>query len=102
MMNNLGINFTVENIRGGGEYGDDWHNAGTIENKQNVFDDFHAWKTDDGDPDNPEDFEYIIKYSPLHNVKGQKTSPEVLLKTADNNDRFSTLHSYKFISELQY
>ncbi|MFH4813956.1 prolyl oligopeptidase family serine peptidase [Vibrio alginolyticus] len=160
----LGGIYAVANMRGGGEYGKAWHNAGTQQQKQNVFDDFIAaadyliendytssdrlairggsnggllvgacmtqrpelfkvalpavgvldmlryhtftsgegWKYDYGTSEQSEAmFQYLLGYSPVHNVKENVQYPATLVTTADHDDRVVPAHSYKFIAELQ-
>ncbi|MBP8823569.1 MAG: S9 family peptidase [Flavobacteriales bacterium] len=155
--------FAMANLRGGGEYGEEWHKAGMKANKQNVFDDFIAaaeylvaqkwtdkahlaieggsngglligavitqrpdlcavafpavgvldmlrfqkftagfgWVPEYGSADNSkEEFDYLHKYSPLHNIK-PASYPATLVMTADHDDRVVPAHSFKFISTLQ-
>lgn len=156
--------YAVANIRGGGEFGEEWYKAGTLERKQNVFDDFIAaaecligakyttpqklaimggsnggllvsacmtqrpelygavicqvpvtdmlryhkftvgryWVTDYGNAEaNAEDFAYMIKYSPLHNVRQGVDYPATLVTTADTDDRVVPLHAKKFAATVQ-
>jgi prolyl oligopeptidase len=155
--------FAVANLRGGSEYGNTWHEAGMLFNKQNVFDDFAyaakflhankigspkttaidgrsnggllvaatmlqnpdlfevaipqvgvldmlrfnkftigwAWESDYGSPDKKDEFENLLAYSPLHNIKPDVCYPTTLITTASRDDRVVPSHSFKFAAKLQ-
>lgn len=59
-----------------------------------------GWAVEYGSSDNKEDFEYLIKYSPLHNVK-EVDYPATMVLTGDHDDRVVPAHSYKFAATLQ-
>ena len=156
--------YCVVNLRGGSEYGEEWHKGGMLANKQNVFDDFiaaaehliaegytsseklaiaggsnggllvgacmtqrpelyavalpavgvmdmlrfhlftigHGWVVEYGCSDNAEQFEFLYKYSPLHNLREGVAYPATLVTTADHDDRVVPAHSFKFAATLQH
>ena len=159
----MGGIYAVANLRGGGEYGREWHKAGTKLQKQNVFDDFIAaaehlidegytsserlaifggsnggllvgavtnqrpelfgaampavgvmdmlrfhrftagrfWTDDYGSSDDPAEFEALLAYSPIHNVRSDVPYPPVLITTADTDDRVVPGHSFKYAAAMQ-
>jgi prolyl oligopeptidase len=60
-----------------------------------------AWVSDYGSPENPEEFEALYAYSPLHNIRRGVSYPATLLVTADHDDRVVPAHSFKFAAALQ-
>ena len=156
--------YVVANLRGGGEYGEAWHQAGMLERKQNVFDDFtaaaeylvrerytspsrlairggsnggllvgavmaqrpelfgvalpavgvmdmlrydrftggRAWVDEYGSAtDDAAAFAYLMKYSPLHNLRAGTCYPATHVTTADHDDRVVPGHSFQFAATLQ-
>jgi prolyl oligopeptidase len=59
------------------------------------------WATEYGTATDPKQFAYLIKYSPLHNLKPGTCYPATLVTTADHDDRVVPSHSFKFTAALQ-
>ncbi|MGQ8364369.1 prolyl oligopeptidase family serine peptidase [Glaciecola sp. 1036] len=61
-----------------------------------------GWAYDYGTSEqSPEMFEYLLGYSPVHNVKSGVEYPATLITTADHDDRVVPAHSFKFAAVLQ-
>ena len=61
-----------------------------------------GWAVEYGSSDNEEQFSYIYKYSPLHNIKEGTKYPATLVTTADHDDRVVPAHSFKFAAAMQH
>lgn len=59
-----------------------------------------AWVSEYGSSDNAGQFAYLVKYSPLHNIRN-RDYPATLVMTADHDDRVVPSHSFKFGAALQ-
>ncbi len=155
--------YVLANIRGGGEFGPEWHTAGLMENRQLVYDDFiavaedliaskltspkklgiqggsnggllmgvmytqrpdlfeavvcqvplldmlryhkllagNSWMGEYGNPDVPEEAEYIRKYSPYQNVLPGKKYPKVFFMTSTKDDRVHPGHARKTAARME-
>ena len=61
-----------------------------------------GWAYDYGtSQDSKEMFEYLLEYSPVHNIKKGNKYPATLITTGDHDDRVVPAHSFKFAAELQ-
>jgi prolyl oligopeptidase len=60
-----------------------------------------GWAVEYGSSDKEDQFKYLVKYSPLHNLKDGVSYPATLVTTADHDDRVVPAHSFKFAATLQ-
>ncbi len=59
-----------------------------------------AWIPEYGNPENPEDRRFLIKYSPYHNIRKAKYPP-ILIYTGLHDDRVHPAHAFKFTVKLE-
>jgi prolyl oligopeptidase len=60
-----------------------------------------AWVTEYGSSSDATQFAYLMKYSPVHNVRPGTCYPATLITTADHDDRVVPSHSFKFTAATQ-
>ncbi|WP_205501429.1 prolyl oligopeptidase family serine peptidase [Rufibacter psychrotolerans] len=60
-----------------------------------------AWVPEYGSSDDPAQFQNLMKFSPIHNIKEGVNYPATLVTTADHDDRVVPAHSFKYIATLQ-
>lgn len=61
----------------------------------------HYWVDEYGDPDVPEDYEFLKKYSPYHNVLPDVDYPKMLLMTSTKDDRVHPAHARKMAAKME-
>lgn len=59
------------------------------------------WTVEYGDAADAEAFNWLMEYSPLHNVGDASTYPPLLIATAESDDRVVPMHSHKFAAVVQ-
>ncbi|MEE6135464.1 prolyl oligopeptidase family protein [Mycobacterium sp. 050128] len=60
-----------------------------------------SWVAEYGDPDNPDDWDFISKYSPYQNISATRHYPQVLFTTSTRDDRVHPGHARKMVAALQ-
>ena len=60
-----------------------------------------SWVAEYGDPDNPDDWEFIADYSPYHNISAAADYPPVLVTTSTRDDRVHPGHARKMTAALE-
>ena len=60
-----------------------------------------SWMDEYGDPDKPEDWAYISKFSPYQNVKPDQKYPRVLFTTSTRDDRVHPGHARKMVARMK-
>ena len=155
--------YVLANIRGGGEYGPEWHRAALQENRHRAYEDFaavaedlitrgvtsrehlgctgrsnggllvgnmlttyphlfgavscgvplldmrrytklsagYSWIAEYGDPDDPEQWEFVKTFSPYHLLKDDADYPPTLIWTATSDDRVGPVQARKMAARMK-